>query len=72
MRNLLLLGFVAFFMALESQNAPADICNLVEEKIVRGELKACLYKCPKPSGVVVTFGESDKPCPQTINRSRST
>lgn len=74
MRNLLLLGFVLFFMAfmvLESQKAPVNVCTLVEEKIVRGELKTCVYECPEPSGVVVTMGESDKPCPRMINRSLS-
>ena len=72
MRNLLLLGFVAFFMAFMvflSQKAPADVCTLVEETIVPGQLKTCIYECPEPSGVVVTIGEPDKPCPQTINRS---
>ncbi len=70
MRNLLLLGFVPFFMVvLLSQKAHADVCTLVEEKIVPGELKTCIYECPEPSGLVVTIGEPDKPCPQTINRS---
>ncbi len=72
MRNLLLWGFVAFFMVvLLSQKTPADVCTLVEEKIVRGELKVCLYKCPEPSGAVITVEESNMPCPPTINRSLS-
>jgi len=70
MRILLLLGFVPFFMVmLLSQKAPTDVCTLVEEKIVPGQLKTCIYECPEPSGVVVTIGEPDKPCPRTINRS---
>ena len=72
MRNLLLLGFVPFFMAFmvfHSPKNPANVCTLVEEKIVPGQLKTCIYECPEPSGVVVTIGEPDKPCPRTINRS---
>ncbi len=67
----IVLAIAVAAVTLESQKAPADVCTLVEEKIVRGELKACLYKCPEPSGVVVTIEESDMPCPRMINRSLS-
>ncbi len=73
MRNLLLLGFVTFFMAfmvLPNQKAHADVCTFVEEKIVGDELKACIFKCPAGNVIVVPI-ESDKPCPRTINRSPS-
>ena len=70
MRNLLLIGFVAFFMAfmmLPSQKVHAGGC-ILESELDMGETKACVYLCTGPSSVEIISVDADKPCPRTITR----